>query len=37
MWQKFVLREGLLYYANKLCVPANSVLLLLLQEAHGMA
>jgi hypothetical protein len=34
-WQKFVLREGLLYRANKLCVPASSVRLLLLQEAHG--
>jgi hypothetical protein len=29
-WQKFVLREGLLYRANKLCVPASSVRLLLL-------
>ena len=34
-WQKFMLREGLLYRANKLCVPASSVRLLLLQEAHG--
>ncbi|HMC99406.1 MAG TPA: RNase H-like domain-containing protein, partial [Ferruginibacter sp.] len=34
-WQKFVLRDGLLYRANKLCVPASSVRLLLLQEAHG--
>jgi hypothetical protein len=34
-WQKFLLREGLLYRANKLCVPASSVRLLLLQEAHG--
>jgi hypothetical protein len=34
-WQKFMLREGLLYCANKLCVPASSVRLLLLQEAHG--
>jgi hypothetical protein len=30
-----VLREGLLYRAHKLCVPASSVRLLLLQEAHG--
>ncbi len=29
-WQKFVLREGLLYRANKLYVPASSVRLLLL-------
>src|SRR5436190_15749745 len=34
-WQKFLLRDGLLYRANKLCVPASSVRLLLLQEAHG--
>jgi hypothetical protein len=34
-WQKFLLREGLLYRANKLCVPASSVHLLLLEEAHG--
>jgi hypothetical protein len=34
-WQKFLLREGLLYRANKLCVPASSVHLLLLQEVHG--
>ena len=34
-WQKFLLCEGLLYHANKLCVPASSVHLLLLQEAHG--
>jgi hypothetical protein len=29
-WQKFLLREGLLYRANKPCVPASSVHLLLL-------
>jgi hypothetical protein len=29
-WQKFVLREGLLYRANKLCVTASFVRLLLL-------
>jgi hypothetical protein len=34
-WQKFLRCEGLLYRANKLCVPASSVRLLLLQEAHG--
>ena len=33
--KKFLLHEGLLYRANKLCVPASSVHLLLLQEAHG--
>jgi hypothetical protein len=34
-WNKYVLQDGLLYRANKLCVPASSVHLLLLQEAHG--
>jgi hypothetical protein len=29
-WQKFLLREGLLYRANNLCVPASSLHLLLL-------
>jgi hypothetical protein len=35
LWQKFQLREGLLYRANKLRVPASSIRLLQLQEAHG--
>jgi hypothetical protein len=30
-----VLQDGLLYHANKLCVPASSVHRLFLQEAHG--
>jgi hypothetical protein len=30
-----VLQDGLLYHANKLCVLASSVRLLVLQEAHG--
>jgi hypothetical protein len=34
MWNKYVLQYGLLYRANKLCVPASSVRLLFLQEAH---
>jgi hypothetical protein len=34
-WNKYVLQDGLLYHANKLCVPASSVRLLFLQEAHG--
>jgi hypothetical protein len=33
-WNKYVLWDGLLYRANKLCVPASSVYLLFLQEAH---
>jgi hypothetical protein len=28
-WNKFVLHGGLLYHANKLCVPASSVRLIL--------
>jgi hypothetical protein len=34
-WNKYVLNEGLLYRANKLCIPASSIRLLFLQEAHG--
>jgi hypothetical protein len=34
-WQKFVIHDGLLYSASKLCVPASSIRLMLLQEAHG--
>jgi hypothetical protein len=34
MWNKYVLPDGFLYRANKLCVPASSVHLLFLQEAH---
>jgi hypothetical protein len=33
-WNKYVLQDCLLYRANKLCVPASSVHLLFLQEAH---
>jgi hypothetical protein len=35
MWNKYVLQDGLLYRANKLCVLASFVHLLFLQEAHG--
>ena len=34
-WKKFVLNDGFVFGANKLCIPASSVRLLLLQEAHG--
>jgi hypothetical protein len=34
-WQKFVIHDGLLYHASKLCVPASSVRLMVLNEAHG--
>jgi hypothetical protein len=30
-----MIHDGLLYRASKLCVPASSVRLMLLQEAHG--
>jgi hypothetical protein len=33
--QNFVIHDGLLYRASKLCVPASFVRLMLLQEAHG--
>ena len=33
-WNKFVLSDGFMFRANKLCILASSVLLLLLQEAH---
>jgi hypothetical protein len=33
-WNKYVQQDGLLYRANKLCVPANSVRLLIFQKAH---
>ncbi|WVZ97710.1 hypothetical protein U9M48_043224 [Paspalum notatum var. saurae] len=34
-WRTFHTQDGFLFHANKLCVPAGSVRLLLLQEAHG--
>jgi hypothetical protein len=34
-WNKYVLHDGLLYRANKICVLASSVHLLFWQEAHG--
>ena len=33
-WNKFVVNDGFVFRANKLCIPASSVHLLLLQEAH---
>jgi hypothetical protein len=36
IWNKYVMYDGLLYRASKLCVPASSVHLLFLQEAHGV-
>jgi hypothetical protein len=34
-WNKFILNDGFVFRANKLCIPEGSVRLLLLQEAHG--
>jgi hypothetical protein len=34
-WNKYVMCDGLLYRANKFCVPASSICLLFWQEAHG--
>jgi len=34
-WGKFHMNDGFLFRTNKLCIPASSVRLLLLQEAHG--
>jgi hypothetical protein len=35
-WNKFIFNDGFVFRANKLCIPASFVhLLLLLQEAHG--
>jgi hypothetical protein len=34
-WGKFHVNDGFLFRANKLCILASSVRLLLLQEAHG--
>jgi hypothetical protein len=34
-WNKFVLNDGYMFRANRLCIPVGSVRLLLLQEAHG--
>jgi hypothetical protein len=34
-WNKFIVNDGFVFRANKLCIPDSSVRLLLLQEAHG--
>ena len=34
-WNKFVVNDGFVFRANKLCIQASFVRLLLLQEAHG--
>jgi hypothetical protein len=35
IWNKFIFNDGFVFQANKLCIPASSIRLLLLQEAHG--
>jgi hypothetical protein len=34
-WNNFIFNDGFVFRANKLCIPASSIRLLLLQEAHG--
>jgi hypothetical protein len=34
-WNKFIFNDGFVFQSNKLCIPASSICLLLLQEAHG--
>jgi hypothetical protein len=34
IWNKFIFNDGFVFRANKLCIPASSIHLLLLQEAH---
>jgi hypothetical protein len=34
-WNKYMLQDGFLFRANRLCIPVGSVRLLLLQKAHG--
>ena len=35
MWNKFIVNDGFVFHANKLCIPASTICPLLLQEAHG--
>jgi hypothetical protein len=34
IWNKFIFNDGFVFRANKLCIPASSIHLLLLHEAH---
>jgi hypothetical protein len=34
-WNKFVVNDGFVFRANRICIPVGSVRLLLMQEAHG--
>jgi hypothetical protein len=37
VWNKFIVNDGFVFRANKLCIPASSVRLLLLQEHMEVA
>src|SRR5581483_10928584 len=34
-WDKYVINDGFVFRANRLCIPVGSVHFLLIQEAHG--
>jgi hypothetical protein len=34
-WNKFVVNDGFVFRANRLCIPVGSIRLLLMQEVHG--
>jgi hypothetical protein len=34
-WDKYVINDGFMFRANRLCIPVGSVRLLLIQQAHG--
>jgi hypothetical protein len=34
-WNKFIFNDGFMFRADKLCIPASSIRVLLLQEAQG--
>jgi hypothetical protein len=34
-WNKFIFNDGFVFRANKLCIPASSIRLLLLQKVYG--
>jgi hypothetical protein len=35
-WEKYHKHDGILFRANKLCIPDSSVRILLVQEAHAV-
>jgi hypothetical protein len=34
-WNNFMINDGFVFRANRLCIPVGSVRLLLMQEVHG--